>query len=190
MFKKLSDSLPNMGHQGQGSNSSNSFKSRSHRMKPGASELFDFLELIQRWEEIVGPKLAKVTVPLKNQGQTLTILTNHSGYSQALSYMEDTLKMKLFQVIPQLQSKVKKFNFQVSTAHFDKMKADLEQRASLNKKPEIQKKQQTAFHPQNPIFKKLKLKAQEEFSYIEDEEIREKMISIWLQNEVTKTQKS
>ncbi len=103
--------------------------------------------------------------------------------------MEDTLKMKLFQAFPQLQSKVKKFNFQVSTTHFDKMKADLEQRANLQKKPEIQKKKQATFHPQNPAYKKLKAQAQQEFSHIEDDEIREKMISIWLQHEMGKSTK-
>lgn len=183
MFKKLSDSLPNMGQQGKGSGHSRS----SFKPKNKASELFDFLELIERWEEIVGPKLAKVTIPLKNQSQTLTILTNHSAYSQALSYMEDTVKQKLFKIFPLLKTKVKKLNFQVSTAHFDKTKADLEKRANLNRRPEAEKKKRTTLHPQNPIYKKLKLRAEEEFSHIEDEEIRKSMISLYLQNELTKS---
>lgn len=180
MFKKLSDSLPNMGQHARPD-----FKSsKSGRKKQVASEVFDFLELIERWEEIVGPKLSKVTVPLKNQNQTLTILTNHSAYSQALSYMEDTLKKKLFNAFPLLKTKIKKFNFQVSTAHFDKMKADLEKRANIGKKSVVQQKQQTTFHPQNPQYKKMKAQAEAEFSFIDDEEIRQKMVSIFLQNEV------
>ncbi len=182
MFKKLADSLPNMGQHAR-----SDFKSSKSRFKKHtASELFDFLELIERWEEIVGPKLAKVTVPLKNQGQTLTILTNHSAYSQALSYMEDTLKTKLFKVFPLLQTKIKKFNFQVSTAHFDKTKADLEKRANIGKKTVVEKKQRTTFHPQNPVYKKLKAQAEAEFAHIEDEDIRKSMVSIFLQNELNK----
>lgn len=183
MFKKLSDSLPNMGYQKKDQN--RSFNSYNKKKSP-ASDLFDFLKLIERWEDIVGPKLAKVTIPLKNQGHTLTILTNHSAYSQSLSYMEDTLKTKLFKVFPQLRTKVKKFNFQVSTAHFDATKADLEKRANLSKKPNIEQKQRTTLHPKNPIYKKLKLKAQEEFAHIEDDQLREQMISLYLQNEVLK----
>lgn len=180
MFKKLSDSLPNMGQHTR-----SQFKSpKGGRKKHISSEIFDFLELIERWEEIVGPKLAKVTIPLKNQGQTLTILTNHSAYSQALSYMEETLKSKLFQIFPLLQTKIKKFNFQVSTAHFDKTKADLEKRANLGKKAQVLKKQQTTFHPQNPAYKKMKAQAEAEFSHIEDEEIRKSLVSIYLQNQI------
>ncbi len=182
MFKKLSDSLPNMGQQ----NRSDFKYSKSAHKKNSASEIFDFLELIERWEDIVGAKLAKVTVPLKNQNQTLTILTNHSAYSQALSYMEDTLKKKLFHAFPMLKTKVKKFNFQVSTAHFDKTKADLEKRANIGKKEIIQKKQQTTFHPQNPLYKKMKAQAEAEFAYIEDDEIRQKMVSIFLQNQASR----
>lgn len=177
MFKKLADSLPNMGQY-----SRSDFRSpKSSHKKRISSEIFDFLELIERWEDIVGHKLAKVTIPLKNQGQTLTILTNHSAYSQALSYMEETLKAKLFKIFPLLQTKIKKFNFQVSTAHFDKTKADLEQRANLEKKTKVQQKRRTTFHPQNPVYKKLKADAIAEFSHIEDEQTRKALISIYLQ---------
>jgi len=182
MFKKLADSLPNMGQYSR----SGFHSSKSGRKKHISSEIFDFLELIERWEDIVGPKLAKTTIPLKNQKQTLTILTNHSAYSQALSYMEETLKSKLFKIFPQLQTKIKKFNFQVSTAHFDRTKADLEQRANLDNKNLAQQKKRTTFHPQNPIYKKLKTQAEAEFSYIEDEQTRQALISIYLQYQMNR----
>ena len=115
MFKKVSDLL------GQ-----NNYKKSHYRSRNKGSELFNFLDLIARWEEVVGTRMAKVTVPLKNQGKTLTILTNHSAYSQQLSMLEETLKKKIIATFPELRGKVQYLKFQVSTQHFDKEREDLQ----------------------------------------------------------------
>ena len=171
MFKKVSDLLgnPTYGSKGGRSKSSQPF------------ELFDFLELIEKWEVIVGPKLAKVTVPLKNQKKVLTILTNHSAYSQSLSFMEDTLKKKMFKVFPELRGKINKFNFIVSTEHFDKQRADLLKRAKVNKTTESEVKKNNEYHPQSPQYKKLRAMALEEFIDMEEDEVKESLISIFIQ---------
>lgn len=176
MFKKVSDLL------GQNSFQTKS-KSYSRGPKSGQkpSEFFDFLTLIARWNEVVGDKLAKVTVPLKNQNKTLTILTNHSGYSQSLSMMEETIKAKIFAIFPELKGKVGRLNFIVSTQHFDQQRNDLLQRASSHKADVTAKKASPGLHPQSPQYKKLKKEALEQFAELEGD-LKEQMISIYIQN--------
>ena len=174
MFKKVSDIL--------GTVPKNNTKRYSKSKAP--SELFDFLSLIEKWEEIVGPKLSKVTVPLKNQKKTLTILTNHSAYSQSLSFMEDKLRSKILKVFPELKGKITKFNFIVSTQHFDKQREDLLKRAKVNKVEVKEKKQNSDFHPQSPQYKKLLSRAQEEFMDMEDGPIKDSLISLFIQNNI------
>lgn len=154
------------------------------RSKGRESELFDFLELIARWPEIVGDKLSKVTVPLKHQGDSLTLLTNHSAYSQQLNLLEETLKVKIFRIFPNLQGKIKKFRFIVSTQHFDKQREELLQRANSNQTKTKKAQKQNHLHPQSPEFKKLKKEAIEEFSGIEEDmekDLSDSLISLYIQ---------
>lgn len=174
MFKKVSDLL------GQNSYSGRKYQNKSTGPRP--SEFFDFLTLIARWHEVVGEKLAKVTVPLKNQNKTLTVLTNHSGYSQSLSMMEETIKAKIFAIFPELKGKIGRLNFIVSTQHFDKQRDDLYQRASAHKSEVVNQKKTQTLHPQSPQYKALKKEALEQFSDLDDDELKEQMISIYIQN--------
>ncbi len=178
MFKKVSDLLNVSGH--------NYKKNYGRSKSTSSSELFDFLSLIEKWEDIVGAKLAKVTVPLKNQRKTLTILTNHSAYSQSLSFMEDTLKKKILKIFPELRGRITKFNFIVSTEHFDKQRHDLLRRTQVHKTEKKQDKKNNEYHPQSPQFKKLRVQAENEFKDIEDKEIKEKLISIFIQSNFSK----
>jgi flagellar biosynthesis component FlhA len=173
MFKKVSDLLG----QDQFKKSSKGYYKKSS--KP--TELFDFLTLIAKWHEIVGEKLAKVTVPLKNQNKTLTVLTNHSAYSQSLSMMEETIKDKIFRSFPELRGKIQRLNFMVSTQHFDRQREDLLKRASSQRSSETQVKKQTTLHPQSPKYKALKEEALKEFADLEGD-LKEQMISIYIQS--------
>lgn len=175
MFKKVSDLL------GQDQYSKRSRKYSPKSAKP--SELFDFLTLISRWHEIVGPKLSKVTVPLKNQNKTLTILTNHSAYSQSLSMMEETIKSKIFKAFPELKGKVQRLNFMVSTQHFDQQRDDLLNRASAKKEDKTEAKKQNTLHPQSPQYKALREQAMQEFADFEGD-LKEQMISLYIQSRV------
>lgn len=177
MFKKVSDLLGQNSFSGK----SKSYGRQGKGNGPRPSEFFDFLTLIARWNEVVGEKLAKVTVPLKNQNKTLTILTNHSGYSQSLSMMEETIKAKIFAIFPELKGKLGRLNFIVSTQHFDQQRADLLQRASAHKVETVEKKKVQTLHPQSPQYKRLKKEALEQFSNLEGD-LQEQMISIYIQN--------
>lgn len=170
MFKKVSDLL------GQ-----NNYTKSKYRAHSASSELFNFLDLISRWEDIVGPKLSKVTVPLKNQGKILTILTSHSAYSQSLSMLEETLKKKILATFPELQGKVQSLKFQVSTQHFEEQRQGLLKRANVANQDVVKQKKQKLLHPQSPKYKALRQEAIEELGDME-EELLEQMISLYIQN--------
>lgn len=169
MFKKISDIL---GHKP-------SSKGSQYYKKTSSEEFFDFLVFIRAWPKIVGPKLAKTTVPLKNQNKTLTILTNHSAYSQALSMNEEVLREKIFKEFPFLKSKVRSFKFIVDSTHFQKQMEDIMMRADVTSDQKI-KKNSIKLHPQSPEYKKWKKIAEEEYKELEPE-LREKLVSIYLQ---------
>jgi mevalonate kinase len=163
MLKKLSHFIDS------GENSSNSYK----KDKAHLHESFDFLALIRSWKEIAGAKLAEHTIPLKNNNGTLVILSNHSAIANELSYMELPLKKKIFEKFPTLEKSILSIKFIVDTTHFSKQ---YEQFIT----PMEKKKAQT-LHPFSPELRKLKREAEELFSEINDPEIKEKMMSLYIQ---------
>lgn len=179
-MKKVSDLFDNELR----SQAKKSYSPSPQGVSKASSELFDFLELISRWHEVVGEKLAKVTVPLKHQNQCLSLLTNHSAYSQQLSLLEETLKAKIFRIFPQLQGKIKKFRFIVSTEHFESQKEDLLKRANSSFSKDNQTKAQKHLHPKSPEYLRLKKEALEEFEDIEDEfegSLKNALTSLYIQ---------
>ncbi len=140
-------------------------------------EAFDFLELIKVWPDIVGPVIAKHTIPLKNIHQTLVILSNHSAFASELSFMEVPLKNKIFKKFPVLQSSIKKIQFQVDS-HFFESKVAIEQ--SIFERKKIQKFVLPS--PHSPLYKKLKKETDELFKHIEDEEMKSALTSLYFQS--------
>lgn len=146
------------------------------------ADSFDFLSLIKAWKEIAGDKLSEHTIPLKNQNGTLIVLSNHSAFANELSFMELPLKKKIFSKFPNLEKSILNIKFIVDSTHFDR------QYNQFIAPTEKQKKQNdNKLHPHSPLFKKLKKEAEEFFSNIEDQEIREKMISLYIQSASAKT---
>jgi hypothetical protein len=134
-------------------------------------QTFDFLDLIKGWPEIVGPKLAAVTSPLKIKGDCLFIMTRHSSYSQELSFSQEIIKTAIFKHFPKLKPVIKKLGFQTQEGFF-------EQKA----REEKAKEQVPKLHPQSPKYKLLKAEAERLFGHIEDSEVKEMMISLYIQN--------
>jgi len=165
MFKSLSDVMKNFSHGKHYSQKRPSFQKDS----------FDFLSLIECWPEIVGERLAKHTMPLKNNNGYLTILTNHSAFSQQLSFMDNILKKKIIQKFPSLTGKIKKIYFQANSTHFEQ-KIEI-----LNKRKKNQSTKLEIPHKFSPTYKKLYALALEEFSDIDDEELKQQFISIYIQ---------
>ena len=164
MLKKLSQFIDNQSqtiHKPYSKNKAHVFDS------------FDFLSLIRAWPEIAGTKLAEHTIPLKNQNGTLILLSNHSAFANELSYMELPLKKKIFEKFPNLEKSILSIKFIVDTTYFAKQ---YEQFVTVRENIA-----QPTLHPYSPEFKRLKKAAEELFSDISDQEIKEKMISIYIQ---------
>ncbi len=144
--------------------------------KEGIKESFDFLALIRAWKDIAG-KLSEHTIPLKNQNGILIILSNHSAFANALSYMELELKKKIFEKFPTLEKSIRSIKFIVDSTHFDQ-----QYKQFITPIETLEKKKAQVMHPFSPKFKELKKEAEELFSDLEDAEIKEKMISIYIQS--------
>ena len=140
------------------------------------SSSFDFLKLIHAWQEIAGNKLSEHTIPLKNQNNTLIVLSNHSAFASEMKFMEGPLKKKIFQKFPKLESHIKSINFIVDSTYFDQQYNLLAPQIK-NKKIEI-----LMPHPFSPESKKLQQEAKNLFEQIEDEELKKSLISLYVQS--------
>lgn len=134
---------------------------------------FDFLSLIRAWKDIAGQKLSEHTIPLKNQNGTLIILSNHSAFANQLSFMELPLKKKIFEKFPNLEQSIQNIKFVVDSTYFE---TQYEQFVTS-----FEKKKNRELHPFSPEFRKRKKEAEEQFSDIVDSELKEKLISIYIQ---------
>ena len=148
-----------------------------NKLQKKTKSSFNFLSLIKHWEEIVGPRSAKNTIPLRMINKTLIILTNHSAYSSSLSFIETPIKNKIFTIFPELKNQIKDLKYQVNSSFFDK-KYNLLQAKT---KTEI-KQQQYSNHQYSPKYQAAKKNANNLFSEIKDSDIKEKLISIYLQS--------
>lgn len=152
----------------------NSEKSDKKRANRQIDDSFEFIKLISHWNKIVGDEFAKNSLPIKNQFNTLTILTSHPIYSKELSLKEKSIKNKIHSMHPILKKQIKIIKFTAKSSFFNQ-----EKKKKQIKKP---KKQPIELHKHSPEYKRLKAKADEIFFYIEDKKIKNTMISIYIQN--------
>lgn len=138
-------------------------------------DVFDFMELVNGWEEIVGDKLIKNTIPLKLNNKALTILTSHPVYAQQLTFMEKILIMKIEKSFPQMQGLIQKIFFKADNAFFNKKIVEV--RAKEIKKEEFSQK----WHKQSPEYKRLEKEALQNLGQINDQEMREQFVSLYIQ---------
>lgn len=146
------------------------------RKRHNAEGGLNFLVFIKSWPNIVGERLAKRTIPLKNQNKVLTILTDHPAISQQLSFMEEQLKKIIFKEFPSTENSIKGFKFIVNPKFFK------EKKESLKNLTKSEEKQEPKFHPHSPQYKALKREADSLFEDIEDEEMKDSFFSLFLQN--------
>ena len=163
MFKSLASILQNqVTAKGKNRNE----KSYVH------TDSFDFLKLIEAWPQIVGPQMAKHTIPLKIKNKSLYIVSDHPAFSSSMSFMDEAIKEKIFQAFPPLKSSIHKICYQVDNLLFTK-----------NQKPQIVKKNKTLnqLHPYSPEYRMLKKEAEELLSSIQNAELKEELVSIFIQ---------
>ncbi|MDD0853944.1 DUF721 domain-containing protein [Halobacteriovorax sp. GB3] len=169
-FKSLKDLLKDNAFQNI---KSSSYESNSRY----GDDTFDFLTLIKNWHEIIGEKFAKLTIPLKIQYGTLTILCNHSAFAQHLGFLEEQIKLKIEARYPALKGKIKRINFQNNPRHFM-------QQVESYRKEEIVKEEppEKQIHKYSPRYKELEKKAIELFKDLEEDETKTSLISIYIQS--------
>ena len=150
------------------------FKKRYNKTSQ-KSDIFDFFDLINNWQEVVGERLTQHTIPLKLHNKTLTILTDHPVYSQQLSFMEMQLIKKVEEHFPKIQGEIKRIYFKADNNHF---KRTVENKVKKQiTKVETEKK----WHPQSPEYKKAVQQAEALLKDVKDEEIRNSLKSLYLQ---------
>lgn len=142
-------------------------------------DTFDFLSLIEAWPKIVGDRLGKYTIPLKNHNGNLTVLTNHSAFSQQLGFLEEELKKKIIGKFPTLKGKINRITFIYNTVHFDKQ-VNIS-KSIVKNQPKDETKEKKIFHKYSPTYKKLKVEADELLSDVDDHEVREILSSLYIQ---------
>jgi hypothetical protein len=170
MIKKLGDFL--------GQHSSPSTYRGPKRMKStlGKAEVFDFIALIRRWPEIVGSVLARESLPLKNRGGVLTVLTREPAFSEQIKFMEEPIKKKIFQTFPSLEGKISRINFFCNPTAF------AEQRQHYSNDPQVRTQKATpSLHPQSPLYRKLLQEAKQELGEFQDEELEQAFQSLYIQ---------
>jgi hypothetical protein len=139
------------------------------------ADIFDFLDLVNNWEDIVGPRLVESTIPLKLMNKSLNILTSHPVFAQQLSYMENVLIKKIEERFPQLENQIKKIYFKADNQHFQK-------KIQTKKVKEVKKEEFTnKWHKQSPQYKKLVSQAEAQFDQIKDQELKESLTSLFIQ---------
>lgn len=175
MLKKISQFIDS---QGPSAPSEKGMKTPKSQV---IGDSFNFLSLIRSWKQIAGEKFAEHTIPLKNQNGTLVILSNHSVFANELSYHELLLKQKIFVLFPELEKSIKNIKFIVDSTHFDKQYEQFVTLPSKNKD-----NVQQIFHKHSPEFKRLKKEAESMFAEIEDTELKEQMISLFIQSAAAK----
>ena len=169
MLKKLANFIDSPG----ASNSYEKKGSGHSGTRASIGESFDFLSLRRAWKEISGDKLSQHTIPLKNQNGTLIVLSNHSAFANELSFMELPLKKKIFERFPSLEKSIKSIKFIVDSTHFDRQYAQFV--------APLEKEKVNQLHPYSPEYKRLKKEAEMMFGDLEDQELKERMISLYLQ---------
>lgn len=133
---------------------------------------FDFINLIGSWEQVVGKMIAEHSIPLKLNFGNLIILTQHSVFSNELQLMQTELIKKIELILPALKGNIKKIKFIMSESFFQEQKMKNNAGKNLKEKKKL--------HPYSPIYQELKEKADLLFQEIEDDELKEIMISLYI----------
>ncbi|OIQ19118.1 MAG: hypothetical protein BM556_07485 [Bacteriovorax sp. MedPE-SWde] len=155
----------------------NEFSNRISRAKvKDSADIFDFLEMINNWEKVVGPKLVEHTIPLKLKNRNLTVLTSHPVFAQQLSFMETAIIEKIAKCFPSIPGQIKKIFFQADNRHF-------QQKKELHSVKKVKKEEfEQKWHKESPQYKRLMAQANELFSDITDETMKESLKSIFIQS--------
>jgi len=142
-------------------------------------ETIDFLNLVKNWDKIVGEKLALNTRPLKLQRKTLLVITRHPSYASQLHFVSQDILQKIFKLYPNFQSLIKEIKYRASNSFHEEQLFE-----SIDHKHEEKRENAQTFHKLSPIYRELKLKAEELFAHVEDPIVKEQLENIFIQSQI------
>jgi hypothetical protein len=90
--------------------------------------------------------------------------------------MELPLKKKIFTKFPNLEKSIKSIKFIVDSTHFE-----IQYKQFVEPLKEMENRKTNQLHPLSPQYRQLKKQAEEMFATIEDEEMRNNLISLFIQ---------
>lgn len=73
------------------------------------SPVLNLLDLVKRWDEIVGPEISRQAMPLRIHSGTLTLQATHPTWANELQFMAPDLLEKIRHHCPQLPVKRLRF---------------------------------------------------------------------------------
>lgn len=137
-------------------------------------ECFDFIQLINAWDKIVGKMLASNTIPRRIQRSTLIVVTKHNIFAQELGFMAPQIIQKIEKQLPQLKGKITKIKFNYANYSWEEYAGQLQETNSANPaRPKL--------HPRSPYYLAKKNKAQTSFSDIEDPDLKDILIKLFIE---------
>lgn len=172
-FKKLSDvlSAPDDTREIYLNDQKWRNRRRSKGQYSSNSDAFDFIYLIQAWQEIVGPMLASNTRPLKINNKVLLIMVKHPIFSQELKFMTQMIIDKVIERFPKLKDSIKQIKFINSESFFKPFADEVEQKKELGPK----------LHPFSPQAQAKRREANMLFDDIDDEGLKELFINLYME---------
>ena len=146
-------------------------KTKSYQPKLG----LEIGQIQKGWANIVGDGfLLKHTVPIRIDKNELHVVTDHPSLLEQSAFMKRILNQKFGQETKTRFFKIKNVNFIFNTKLFVQHK-------SLVEKVFAHKKRELSFHPFSPEYKSLKKKAEKEFQFLDDETLKKKLVSLFIQ---------
>ena len=137
--------------------------------------MFDFLELLKLWPKIIGLRTAKVTEPIRISSKKLIIYTAHSAFSQQLSLMQGQILEKIGEHYPKSKHHIKSLSFVTKDIHFSEKKTDL-----LSGKETKKYMKNNRLNKYSPTYRNLFNEASKLFEDIENHEVKESLIKIYI----------
>ena len=153
------------------SDESKNYKRKQRGYYSRSSNCFDFIFLINNWENIVGKLLGENSIPQKLNKGTLIVITKHPVFNQELNMMSQEILKKIKERVPSLKNHVKRLKF----SHANYGSNEFNQSKAKEKKSE-----NSNAHRFSPEHRAKKAKANELFNDIEDDEVKELLTSLFL----------
>ena len=147
----------------------NKNKSHSPRLN------LEIRHLQKEWVKIVGDGfLSKHTVPIRIEQTDLYVVTDNPSILEQAPFMKRIFRQKLGQEQKTHLFKIKNVNFILDAELFFKQKSSIGENF-------LQKNNKISIHPFSPEYKSLKKRAEQEFHFLDDPSLKEKLISLFIQ---------